>query len=706
MRTASQSADLDAGTFHSSPDNTFAMKLDMKSLQLSPALREQVGRTVAAQVGQAPIEKPEREERCLGQAPSQAVRAELESITGPILAALGKKSVGEVSQVTLSDCTSATKDPVDALVLYSLVLALQVHCTPCQAPSGCGPKPPRKERLPKLGVVAKAGAFETPKPPPTPRDPLILIFKNVAPSTPENPTQIFMVNKSDLHGRKPILLPTDLSKAKDGEYSLILGDEWMAEHGIRPSQTLSFHQTKAGQSKLGPSEETTVSVNSKGPGLINTPALPPGDRVGEVTVRDQFRKFLDVVPAPVRPENLSHSLENGMFTAFASAMGPATEPLARVIVQNLATGERGPMTIVGEDDQFASAVAAKRGEPMLVRIFDHARAVDDPAYERRLTVIAGEAGPLMLAGNPQLGIDAPPALRLGRVELGGESCQELMGKLAATPGSVISVRRIGLDGKPGELARTVAVEDGSFRLPMPFEVHTGDVFEVKVESPFVFGEQRTEVQKRAVAEARLEVATDGSLSLVSSSGAVGARGTKEGDAPMAKLSNVDTVQSGEPIFHRLRPTVLDFNLRFEPFNPNTGNGASIRVRSDGRAPPRTQVQWDHEKGELVLVMAQAIPGGWPEAAKDHSSSSVGFGTYDGTSWAFNNAQVGPVRSALVGRAAGERIPVRFVHDDGVVFARAEMEVEIKVEGTGSGAGGTQQTRYVKLDPGSMQKLGA
>lgn len=702
--TRSHSTRIDAGTSAFATDNTLAMKLDLKSLQMSPALREQVGRTVAAQVGQAPLGKPAQDDSCFAPVPSQAVAAELESLRASILAAVGKKTLEELAQVGIGECTQATSDPVDALVLFSLVLALRVHCPPCEGPKGCGPKPPRAEKLPKLGVVAKAGVFEEPAPPPTLRDPLILIFKNVAPSTEDSPTQIYMINKSNLRDRTPILLPADLGKAKNGEYSLILGDEWMVQHGIRPSQTVSFYQTKGKASKLAPSDATTVSVNAKGPGLINTPALPPGDRVGEVTVREQFRKFLDVVPAPVEPMNLSHVLEGGMFTAYASAKGPATEPLARVVVQNLRTGERGPMTIVDEADQFTSAVAADRGDPMLIRIFDHSRAVDDPAYERRLTVIAGESGPAMLAGNPMLGIDAPPALRLGRLELGGKGCQDLLGKLAATPGSVISARRIGLDGKAGPVATTIAGAEGSFRLPMPFEVHAGDLFDLRVENPFVSGPNRAEVQTRAVAAVRLEVGADGGFNVVSSSGAVGTRGTKEGDAPVAALSNVDTLESGEPRFHRLRPTILDFGLRFEPYNPNTGNGASMSVRSDGRAPPQAHVRWDAEKTEVEVVVSQTVPGGWPEPDKDHCPH-VGFGTYGGTNWGFNNPQVNPLRHAVVGRAAGERVPVRFVHEDGSVFARGELAVETKEEGTGSGAGGMQQTRYAKLDLASLQKVG-
>lgn len=680
------------------------MKLDLKSLNLSPALREQVGRTIAAQAGPAPIDALEPVAPSARPISNPAVRAELESITAPILAALGKKTVAELGQVSFGQCSQATQDPLDALVLFSLVLALQIHCPPCQAEKGCGPKPARKDPLPKLGVVAKAGAFEAPSPPPNPRDPLILIFKNVAPSTPENPTEIYMVNRSNLRDRTPVLLPADLSKAHAGAYSLILGDEWMMQHGVRPSQTLSFYQVKAKDPKASKSEVTTVSVNAKGPGLINTPTLPPGDRVGEVTVREQFRKFLDVVPAPVAPENLSHSLEGGLFTAFASAQGPATEPLARVVAQNLRTGERGPTAVVDAEDQFASSVPAKAGDPILIRIFDHSRSVDDPAYERRLTVLAGEASPALLSENPHLGIDAPPTLRLGRVELGGQGCRELVGKLAATPGSVISARRIGLDGKPGELATTIAGVEGSFRLTMPFEVHTGDVFDLLVESPFRAGPGRTAAQERAFAAARLEVTPEGGLGVVSTEGATRRRGAPEGDAPVAPISNVDTVASGEPLLHRLRPTLLDFGLCFEPFNPNTGNSASLRVRSDGRAPPRARVHWDAERSEVEVVLAPTVPGGWPEPEKDHHVP-VGFGTFDGASWAFNNAAVNPVRHALVARAAGERIPVRFTHDDGETFARGELVVDVVSAGTGSGIGGTQQVRNVRLDLASIQGVG-
>lgn len=702
--TASQTAGLGGGGESSRADNALDMKLDVKTLSLSPALRAALADTISTQVRSSPKPEAAAAMGAACSAPSVQLRSELDGLSGSILAAFGKKSLGELAPIGMSDCAKLTTDPLDALVLYSLVVAIQVHCPPVEPVKSCGPKPPRREPLPKLSVSAKAGVFESRAPAPRAIDPLILVFDKVAPSTPENPTHLYLINKSNLDDRTPILLPGDPSKAVDGRYSLVLGDAWMAEHGIRPSQSLSFYQTRGSAKATARSEETTVSVNAEGPGLIPTPALPPGDRVGEVSVREMFRKALDIVPAPVRPENLAHALEGGQARLSLSGSCPATEPFARVVLQNLRTGERGPMSIVGEDDRFATGVAAQPGDPVLVRIFDHSRSVDDPQFERRLSFLAGGAPEVMLAVNPMLGIDAPPTLRFGRLELGGKNCEEIRGKLAATPGSVVSALRIGLDGKASELARTVAGAQGSFALALPEGVHTGDIYEITVESPFALGPNRAEVQKRAALTARLEVRADGALDRVSSSGAVHDRGTKLGDAPVAALQNVDRVDSGEPFYHPLEASVLGLDLRFEPYNPNTGNGASMKVASDGRAAPRSMVRWDQEHGEVVVALAPAVAGGWPEEPREHQVN-VGFAVVGGTHMGFQNPGVGPVRNAMLARAQGDRVAVRFERPGGETFLRGELVVEVKTEGTGSGVGGTQQTRYAKLDPASLTKVG-
>lgn len=655
---------------------------------LGDQLQRTIGRIAADPVAAQPnqVAKQAADKLELGALPF--TKGEAQAITKQLVDALGLQKESDLAQVTQAQCFQKAQNPMDGVVLWSLVIAVQVHLDGCKPVDGAV-LPRRKEPLPQLGVDASAGVFVDPQRP-VQRDPLVLVFDKIEPSTADNPTKLFIVNRSDLNNPKTIELPADTMKAKDGKYVLILGDEWMVANNIRAGDVLEVFQTK-GKDQARRSPSTYTRINKNGPGRHTLPRDLPQDVVGNVQLRAEFERILDPRPAAIRADNMDARLDGGLFRLQRRGDDPATEPFSKVIVENLRTGEKSEPVEVDAQGGFAAQVAAQKNDPILVRVVDHSNKSGDVHFERRLTLEAGRESAPLLAVNPTLGIDAPPTLALDRVAL-VDGCAALAGTQAVTPGSIVTITRAG---HPEQTVTAIADADGSFRAKMPFEVYADDVFDLKVASPFTRLEKPEAWQAKAFASARLEVNQNASLDVAAREGRVLDQG-----AAVKKHDNIDRVDSGTPFLQDMRASLEGFGFRFEPFNQNTGNGCTVSLVADARAKPTARLAL--EDGAVVVRLEGNVRGGWPEGTSDAHANVIWGANNSTDSWAWNNSAVGPFRQKMVGLAAGEKVPVVFKDEQGRLMAKGEMNVSIQREGTGSGMGGYQDTRYVELDMSTLQ----
>ena len=666
---------------------------------LSPHLQRVVGEVTTQAVGADPA-TPAKDlalQAGVGMAPG---RAELDHVAQQLARQLGLGAVTELGQVTQGHCMRCADNPMDAMVMWSLVIAVQIHCAPAEPPKK-KLLPRRQDALPKLDVEAFAGEYQD-RPQPVRVDPLVLKFGNVEPTSQDVPTKIYMVNRSNLDDPQAVLLPADLLKADGGKYGLILGDAWMAEHGIKPGNVLELYQTKGEGKAERRSPSAIVKINKGGAGLMDAPNMPPHDIVGAGQVKEMFNKALDPKPAAVRPERMQACLRGERLELSLGGDQPALEPFSKVVLENLRTGERGAEVVVAEDGTFNASVVSKEGDAILVRAVDHSHALGDTTFERLLTLQAGRDATPMLAVNPNLGVDAPPSVALGRVAL-SDDCLRVRSDRGLTPGSIVTIQRAGHEQ---ELIKAVADATGGLDVPLPFHPHADDVFDLIVQSPFnAHVEQPAGWSAKARAEARLEINEDGTLDHVRSDGAVHTADTEAGRRPASGLDNVDRVESGTPYRQDSRLKVENLTLRFEPYNPNTGNLARLAVSADSRAPnARGWMSWDKDAGVLTVQVDAEVRGGWPQADKQ---VQVGLGWGEAgqaSSMGFNNRGVNPIRHALVGLAADTKVAVRFQDGEGKVFAKATLNTAVTTASTGSGAGGTQQVRTLTMVPDSFEHV--
>lgn len=671
------------------------MKLDKP---LSPNLQRIVGQVSTQTAGADP--KVAAQEIAAQQAPGLAPsRAELDTVAQQLVDALGLKGSQDLAKVTQADCMGCAETPMEAAVMWSLIIAVQVHCPPVE------PVKPklgrRKEALPKLDVEAFAGEYQD-RPQPVRLDPLVLKFKNVEPTSQDVPTSIYLVNRSNLDDPQPVKLPADLLKAEDGEYAILLGDAWMAEHGIKPGNVLELYQHKGEGAAKRESPATFVRINKGGPGMMDAPNLPPHDNIGAGPVRELFRKDLDPKPTAVRPERMQAQLQNGTLSLSRAGDMPALEPFAKVVLENLRTGEKSQPVEVAEDGGFNACVAAEDGDPIVVRSVDHSHEIGDATFERLLTLQAGRDDVPMLAENPNLGIDGPPTLNLGRVGL-SDDCQRLQSDCGLTPGSIVTVTRAGYED---ESLKAIVDQTGSLDVALPFEPHADDVFDVQLQSPFnAHVEAPAGWNAKAQAEVRLEINEDGTLDHVRSEGRVNQANTDAGHQPVAALDNVDSIKSGTPYEQDNRLEIKDMTLRFEPYNRNTGNMQQLSVNVDGRAQQaRGWSDWNKDTGILTVQVDAQVSGGWPQDDKQ-INANLGWGKNGQTSsMGFNNRGVNPIRHAFVGLDKDTKVPVHFQDADGNLFAKATLNTSVDTRGTGSGAGGTQQVRTLRLMPESFERV--
>jgi hypothetical protein len=666
---------------------------------LSPHLQRVVGQ-VSTQAAGVPADVQAKDvavQAGPGLAPG---RAELDHVAQQLLQQLGLRSLGDLAQVTQGHCLRCAEGPMDAMVMWSLVIAVQIHCAPAEPPKK-KLLPRRQDALPKLDVEACAGEYQD-RPQPIRVDPLVLKFGNVEPTSQDVPTHLYMINRSNLDDPQAVLLPGDLLKAVDGKYGLILGDAWMAEHGIKPGNVLEFYQTKGEGDAERRSPSSVVRINKGGAGLVDAPDMPPHDNIGAGPVREMFNKALDPKPAAVRPERMQACLRGDTLEVGLSSQQPALEPFSKVVVENLRTGEKSAVAEVGEDGAFKALVKARDGDPIMIRAVDHSHELGDAAFERLLTLQVGREAVPMLAVNPTLGIDAPPSVALGRLAL-SEDCLRLQSDCGLTPGSIVTVQRAG---HAQETIKAVVDATGSLDVALPFAPHADDVFDVLLQNPFnAHVAQPAGWSAKARAEVRLELNEDGTLDHVRSEGAVHAADTAAGRRPVAGLDNVDRVESGTPYRQDSRLKVEGLRLYFEPFNPNTGNSVQLTASADSRAQHVTGwMAWDKAAGVLTVQVDADVRGGWPQEDKQ-ARTHIGWGKAgEASSQGFYNQGVNPIRHAFVGLPDGAQVPVRFQDGEGRVFGEATLKTKVSTAGTGSGLGGTQQVRTLTLDPQSFRAL--
>lgn len=671
------------------------MKLDQP---LSPNLQRIVGQVSSQAIGSDP--KAEAKDIAAQQAPGLAPsRAELDSVAQQLVAQLGLKNPSELGGITQAHCFECAESPMAASVMWSLIIAVQVHCPPVEPVK---PKLGRRQAaLPKLDVEACAGEYQD-RPQPIRVDPLVLIFGNVEPTSQDNPTALYLVNRSNLDDPQPVKLPGDLLKAEDGKYALILGDAWMAEHNIKPGNVLELYQTKGEGKAQRESPSTFVRINKGGPGVAEAPNLPPHDNIGAGPVREMFNKDLDPKPTAVRAERMQAQLQDGMLELRRCGEQPALEPFSKVVLENLRTGEKSEPVEVAEDGGFNARIASEPGDAIVVRSVDHSHEFGDATFERLLTLQAGRDHVPLLATNPNHGIDEPPKVALGRVGL-SDDCLRLQSDCGLTPGSIVTITRAGYED---ETLKAVVDATGSLDVPLPFQPHADDVFDVEVQNPFNAHIEAPEGwNAKARAEVRLEINEDGTLDLVRSEGAVHAADTDAGQQAVAAHDNVDRVESGTPYEQDNRLQIKDFTLRFEPFNRNTGNSQSISLAADGRAPYAVGwSDWDKDAGILTVQVDTEVKGGWPQEDKD-LRANLGWGKGGSTtSRGFQNNGVNGLRNAFVGLEKDTKIPVRFQDGDGNVFAKGTLDTSVDTRPTGSGMGGTQQVRTLRLMPESLERV--
>ena len=649
------------------------------TVQLTPKLQTFVGALAGAQVPAQATAGQAQAAMGSWQAPKLAA-ADVANAKSQVMAELKLAKPEDLANVTQGQCMAACGDPMQGLILWALVMAVQIYLPPCEAPKKCVLKP-RTDPLPTLGAKAIMGNYEAPQPPP---DPLIITFDKVAKSTPDNPTKLWMINRSNLWSDEPIELPGDPSKAADGEYSLTLGEDWLDEHGIHAGNVLELYQTKGSRE----SEGRVIPINTKGPGVQKSPKLPPGDVVGNVSPKSLFRRVSDPVPPQIRPECFSATLADGC-VELSAANG--LEPRARVEMVNLRTNQ-STIGTVGSNGKMCMTVAAEAGDPMMIKAVDHSHELGSFKFERRMTLVAGQSTPL-LAQNPELAIDGPPSLSLGRTALTDE-CQKLTIDAGVTPGTVVKLHRAG---SPAKSAVGVADECGSVSINLPFTPHADDVLIVEGKNPFGIGNKRGEWQKKAAFTAELELNSDGSLDLVKAEGAV-----SKGSAQPAGVNQKDDVRSAQPD-RSIRAQVESAELSCSTYDRRTWNRASLGMKSDIVCDNATAVfNFDSDKGEIVVTIGAQKGGGWRAEELGETSTSSYFQSVGRGAWSDQNSVVGKFRQALPAKGKGGSIPIRFETPEGEVFSRGTMSVDMKTPAHSTGA--RQKNHpvwYASLDAASV-----
>ncbi|MFO0725677.1 MAG: hypothetical protein U1E65_17970 [Myxococcota bacterium] len=619
--------------------------------------------------------------------------ADARAVIEELKLSLGLKSEAELATITQEQCLAKAGSAVEGMALFALVVVIQAHLA-CEETKPSGVLPAKKEPLPTLDVKAYAGNYEQPQ---APRrcDPLVLVMNNVAPSTPDKPVKIYLINRSDLDA-KPIELPGSTEKAKDGAYSFVADGNWMQEHGIKAGAVLELVQAKldADGKPTRKSKGTVVKVNPGGAQLIGAPSLPPGDVIGNVQQLPNLRLEPDPAPSHVRATRIAAALHGGLLCLEPKGDERAIEPFAKIRLENLSTGVTSGPFEVGADGGFAASIAACKNDAIVVHIADHSHNLEDPLFERILSLRAGLESEPLLAVNPALGIDGPPSMALGRIAL--VEGKRIVSDRAITAGSIVTLtKEPDAPGEKPKVVRGIAGADGCLSLELPFEVHADDVFDLVVQNPFGGLPKPTDYQTKASAKARLEIGADGSLGLVSSEGRVHAKGSASGDAAVPMIDQTDRVESGTPLLEDAHFQIKSFKLGFRPRDWNTGNGAQISVDSDQRATPQAAVR--EENGALVVTLHSELRGGWSEPNKDFNLG-VGFGSFGGSSWSNNNPQgVNPVRQLLISKPDGAEVPVRFVTAEGKPIAEGKVAAKWTTYTEGGGS------IYINAHWGSMSR---
>lgn len=658
------------------------------SIQLSPSLKTAVG-VFAAQTLDLPKGTRAQDARpLLGSISAQNVDVqELSSVAQKVAAQLGRANVEQLADVTRNDCLKCSSDPLDGIVLWALVLAVQVHLTGCDDKKTKLPK--RADPLPELDVTAIMGAYEDPV---APRrvDPLVLTFGKVERGTPDKPTKLLLYNRSRLDDSKPIELPGDTAKAVDGRYSIVFGDDWIREQGLKAGNILELVQVRGERRSPG----TVVAVNPAGPGVQPSPQLPPGDVVGDVTKRTMFRRDLDPVPTKVRPELIDVKLADSKLR-LSSTTGLAFEPFTKLALENLRTGEKANAS-VAKDGKFTLDVPAEKGDAIVLCAVDHSHGLDDPMFERRLSFVAGRDETPILGANPAIAIDSPPRLALGRLELHHGS-EHLRSQGGITPGTVLTIYRAS---HPSERSRTVADANGSIDLPLPFTPYADDVLVVEGKNPFGIKGAPAEWQKLAGFRAELEIKESGSLIPI----------TREGDVRDAACSvqkplGADTLDGAEPD-RSARFEIESASMSFSTYDWRTGNSAGVRGRTDLVHDQATAaVNFDAAKDEIVIRIAAQKGGGWrSESLGDVGSASTYFEQVGRGSWTDQNSAVPILRKQLFARGEGSSIAVRFEDSEGRAQARGFMKIYSKILPHNTGAfDKNHAVWFADLDPATLTK---
>jgi hypothetical protein len=598
-----------------------------------------------------------------------------------ILRRLGLERPEQIADVTTERCIQvAGDDIVQGWALFSTVLVLQAHIGTSACKTSSCVLPPRTEPLPKLELDAYSGDYVAP---PATSCPLVLVFDRVEPTTEKSPVKLFIVNRSILDDPKPLELPADLTKAKGGRYSFQADDEFMLTHKIRPGAIIEAYQVKYDEAgkELRRSEPTYRAMTKRKleGKTIAAPDLPPGDVVGDVHRMGSFKFDVDVEATHVRPDRIHTSLIAGELVITPKGDKPAFEPDVVLQMENLKTRQTGEETEVRDGGSFQAGVKAEDGQPILIRAIDHSHNLGDPLYERRLVLLAGRDSKPMLVRNPALGFDEPPRIASRRISLGGKDCKDLFCDRGVTAGSIVTIRR-AVEGRHDKTI-TLAGPDGSFRAELPFVPHERDVFEVEVRN--AYSDIETAPQKAAVSRIRYEVGPEGQLSVVSSEGNVGKKGTCEdgGALPVPEISDKDPWTQGA------RYAIEDFYVCANNRDPNTGQGGIVRVDVDRRGTAKSFMRV--EKDQVVVTLSTDLN---VAVTQPPQSAQLGLGSFGSSNRVWGDTKVDEIKKWILGRTMGTEVEVRFRSTDGDLNAEGRLKVELARDGG----------VMLKLVPGSLR----
>lgn len=583
-----------------------------------------------------------------------------------VLTTLGLTQGEELQKVGYDQCRSCCADDWAATILWALVLSHRVHCPPPVDPCAL---PPRCEPLPQLDVEAYAGDFRAPAAPPAGPDPLVLIFSGLEPSTKNAPTQLFLINRSRPNAQ-PIALPGDTMKAVDGRYSLILDAAWMQKNGVRPGDVLALYQEKHQGGELRRSEPTVVPINPVPSRGDATPALPPGDVIGDVQVRERLVRYPDVHAAELQLDRLAARLAGGQLT-FTSNDG--IEPFARVRIRNLNHPNEVKFGTVGADGQLALSIAAQANDPLIIDVADHSHDFGtntEEFYTRTLSLTAGrdlhpifafnsfqptqadgDPRPFFSLGQSKLKLSGPPGNRKGT----------LVVDKGLTPGTILTLQRAG---QP-QLIRAVADKTGSVSVELPFLPRAGDVLEVKLENPCAYlpSERSKEMYQSAV---QLEIQGNGGLQRVKHEGRV-----SEGAEPVKPARSVDPLFAPRDLVAELAGKLGTLELISDSYNRRTGSGTRFGIQAARPGEYRAQYSFDPQANELKVVIGLASTVYRPnELAAAWAGTNGNF---------FHDADpvAGAIAATLHSGKDGALPKVHFLTEDGQTIAKGELTLTVE-----------------------------